>query len=210
MEKESFFPVITAALARVGRGEILRRFGPKSCIASTRIVIDVLERYGIASNPMAARTVVTRSDDGVTLGSVDGTIGKPPEWNGTVAGHLIVVLPGHGLLIDASLDQVRNQEFDIDNLPCPFIAPVGAEFIAGGESAYFCLAGCGIIYEPHAIPDAVLATREWRQRQPRAGVVDKICAHIDRAKPISGNQFRKLYPSAHEFCESTNVGAADS
>lgn len=203
METETLFPVVLAVLARVGREEIRKKFPLKSCIASTRIIIDVLGRYGVTAKPMAVRTVATRSEDAIALGSLDGTIGKPPEWDGSLAGHLIAVVPARSLLIDASLDQVPNEQFDVHNLPCPFVAAVSGEFIAGRESAYFFLQGCGVLYEPHVIPADVLATPEWNERQPRAGVVDKICAHIDRMKPVSANKFRKQYPDAYEFCKTT-------
>lgn len=207
MENEA---VIFSVLARVARPEILKKYGPKSCIASTRIIIEVLSRYGIGSKPLAVRTVVTRSEDAITLGSIDGTIGKPPEWTGSLGGHLIAAVPDQTLVIDASLDQVPNEQFDIVNLPCPFIAPVTAEFLAGRESAYFLLPGCGIIYEPHLpVPDAVLAAPEWKQRQPRAEVVDRICAHIERMKPISEGKFKRRYREAHEFAEQTKMIAAE-
>jgi len=205
MKNELFFPIVIAVLARVGREEILKKFGLRSCIASTRIITEVLARYGVASKPMAVRTIVTRSEDAITLGSVDGTIGKPPEWNGTLAGHLIVVVPTNSLLIDGTLDQVPTEQFDVSNLPCPMIAPVTQDFIAGRETAYFCLQGCGVIYEPHSpIPETVLATPEWNERRPRTEVVDRICSHIDRMKPVAEGKFKRRYPEAHDFCRRTN------
>jgi hypothetical protein len=156
MEHEALFPLVLSVLARSGRQEIRERFGLQSCIVSTRIVIDVLERYGIMGRPFAVRTIASYGDYAVVLGSVDGTPGKPAIWNGGVAGHLVTVIPSKNLLVDVSIDQLDFSRFGIGALPCPFIAHVSDAFIDGIASEYFSVEGCGLVYQPHGLPAAVL------------------------------------------------------
>src|SRR5271169_6020058 len=141
MEQEELFPLVLAVRARVGRQEIRKRFGLTSCIASTRIIIDVFKRYGIVSKPLAVRTIASYGDYAVALGSADGTSGKPAIWNGGVDGHLVAVIPDKHLLVDGSLDQVNFSQCGIGELPCPFVAHVNDDFMAGTATAYFCV-GC--------------------------------------------------------------------
>jgi len=200
MEQEALFPLVLSVLARSGRQEIRERFGLQSCIVSTRIVIDVLNRYGIMGRPFAVRTIASYGDYAVVLGSVDGTPGKPATWNGGVAGHLVTVVPGKNLLIDASIDQLDFARFGIGALPCPFVAEVSDAFIDGIASAYFSVEGCALVYQPHSLPPAVVKTREWKSKTPSGSVVARICAEIENARPLTSKEFRSRFPDAYAYC----------
>jgi hypothetical protein len=171
----------------------------KSCIASTRIVIEILTRYGISSRPLATRTVVGRGNLGLALGSNDAVRGKPPIWAGSQAGHMVAIIPSRNLLIDASLDQANDPVVDIDGLPCPFIAPVSDDFIAGVEAAHFCVHHCGVFYEPHAIRDAVLQTPEWAWDKVKRRIFCKICAQIDNSTPMTIDEFARRQIAAYSW-----------
>lgn len=129
---------VIGAMLRIARPIILEHFSKPSCIASTRIGIDVLGYFGIKSEPMPLMLMVFNEealkilDDGKTfeeLGEIQRqesptTPGGPwsiavgaevedsPDW----AGHLVVALPHRQMIIDLSIDQasrpLKNLNFD--------------------------------------------------------------------------------------------------
>lgn len=192
MTSESASQVL-AALAQVCRVEILKDFGRASCIASTRIVIEVLRRYGIHGMPIAVRAHVrdmANTECDVLIGTDCFIPHRRGLWKGTAASHLVAIIPAQRILIDASLDQA--ERYGISNLPCPFIAEVNLDFIAAKKqpgprshvpaSAHFVV-GKGwdyydLTYWRCPIPRRVLKTRDWSSEKWRRRAVEAICAHI--------------------------------
>jgi hypothetical protein len=188
--------LVLAVLARVGRVEIRKIYTLPSCIASTRIVIDVLGRYGIHSEPRAVTTRVSKAGGGgCFIGSVERhTRGL---WKGTTAAHLIAVIPGKNLLIDASIDQVNQPAHGLQ-VPCPFIAQVSNGFMARRERSYFFIDDYALIYEQDRLPRQIRQTPDWRSRFYNRPVVESICAHIESARTVSDEEFirriRRIHP----------------
>jgi len=134
------------------------RFAESCCIAATRIVIDVLDYFGVEASPLAAQVylyngpMLDRLDrDGlpatqeeaqswlkedpalwsVGLGVGDGC--SPERW----PGHLVAVARFHGelWLIDGSLGQGCRPHRGI-HAPAVFIAPVEESFLQGDSRAW--------------------------------------------------------------------------
>jgi hypothetical protein len=118
---------VVTALAKVGRPPILEHFAKRSCIASTRIALDVLEYFGVRAEPLPLFVLVLNGEAldmaeagmsqaglqaemlkygpdepggpwGIGVGAV---IENSTDW----AGHLVVAIPDERLLLDMSLDQ---------------------------------------------------------------------------------------------------------
>jgi hypothetical protein len=49
---------ICSLLCKYGRAEVLKDFNHDSCIASTRVAIEVLRHFNISSIPMSTKKVV--------------------------------------------------------------------------------------------------------------------------------------------------------
>lgn len=122
---------VVEALVEVARPIILEMFNKDSCIASTRIAIDVLHYFGIVAVPMALSATIyneraaqslqqgealapvvnfqsaLRANEQIGAWSVMiGTgISKQDSDNPTWAGHLVAVIPQSLLLIDLAIDQ---------------------------------------------------------------------------------------------------------
>jgi hypothetical protein len=106
---------IFRVLLQYGRKRMLRRWAPDSCIAATRIAVDVLAHYGIAARPQGTRvTAITHKLlDRQASGNFDGKlrageyiikIGNPESDRAVFyQGHVIALTSKH--LIDMSLDQ---------------------------------------------------------------------------------------------------------
>lgn len=128
-------------LARVAtetRPRILEHFSPDSCIATTRILIDILTYFGIPTQPLPvevtifneqARTLLeTHGLDAVAEAVYAREPGEPGgPWTlglgitrtPTDVGHLVVALPHHGYLLDGSLDQASRPHKNITLPPLP-------------------------------------------------------------------------------------------
>lgn len=114
---------ILEAYARVARPRIKERFGVDSCIAATRITIQVAERFGLSAVPVS---VVARAMNAEYMacearfgrvpknrrefdewceeyGAYVARVGDPDRSDGS--GHLVAVVEGH-TLVDASIDQI--------------------------------------------------------------------------------------------------------
>lgn len=126
---------VVAAVMKVARPVLLSVFEPRSCIASTRIGIDVLAYFGITALPISLFMVVHNAEavqlfsDGYTneevqaIYNTDGhlptsvggpwSIGIGGEGGDGWAGHLMVGLPQYRLLIDLSADQANRTHKNI-------------------------------------------------------------------------------------------------
>jgi hypothetical protein len=118
---------VVTALAKVGRPPILEYFGKRSCIASTRIGLDVLEYFGVRAEPMPLFVLVLNGEaldlaaQGMSQPELQAEmlkygldepggpwgigVGAEIENSADWAGHLMVAVPDERLLLDLSLDQ---------------------------------------------------------------------------------------------------------
>lgn len=121
-----------ARITAVCRVETLRFRSPDSCIASVRVLTDVLSYFGHSSEPLACTTVVFNaagweqlqqgipheqwSPEAHSVG-VEGTGNlrshDPNRWD----GHLVALVDDGRWLVDPSLDQFARPQRDINVMP---------------------------------------------------------------------------------------------
>src|SRR5206468_2721723 len=129
--------------------EILRAFRPDSCIASTAVAIDVLERFGLKSQALAVEvsvfnlpfvehlrregTLPQTPDDvrrwqqaGCHAVDIDRKLKRPGGWS----GHLVAIAADRWL-VDLSIDQVNRPQQGI--LLAPLAWPVKKAFLRGQQ-----------------------------------------------------------------------------
>ncbi len=140
-------------LGSQARARILERFGPRSCIASTRIAMEVCRRHGIECWPQAVKVEVLNARavkaqaEGVPWAL--GTYGLGVEGTGTFEGgdwdgHLILVFKDSKgeVLLDLSADQMHRPQHGV-HVTEPIAVrigdkgwPVGLWLPEGGLVAY--------------------------------------------------------------------------
>jgi len=196
MPKSTTLSIAIAVISRMGRAEIRKKFHLQSCIASTRIVIEVLRRYGIEAKPRAVRTVVSHL---VSMGEDHRQ--KSGLWKGTRAGHLVAVVPAENLMIDASIDQAIIPKCYDYQLPCPFIAHVSDDFIKRSRPVYFFLNGWGLTYDPDCIPARIRMLPDWNSPRYWRSIVETLCAEIETAKPITLIEHVQRHASSCAICK---------
>lgn len=129
---------------------MLQKYTSDSCIAATRIAIELLGYFGVEACALPVSAAVanragTRLLSGdtdvpecerkdawaVAIGQWPGAQSAPcagrtkPGW----PGHLVAYLPSESLVLDLSLDQASRPEHDINVGPIAF--PVPLEFLSG-------------------------------------------------------------------------------
>lgn len=141
---------VVDGLLAYARPEILRYFAADSCIASTRIALDVLGYFGIHAKAVPVSVTVFNEDaraiyerDGIeevaravhaarhqdtggpwTLGIGVDLPGKPPG-----PGHVVAVLPRQRLLLDLSLDQANRPKKNLLLGPLAVDIPEDSRFM---------------------------------------------------------------------------------
>lgn len=128
-EGEDFLEVVT----EVVRARVLDYFKPDSCHATTRIVIDVLDYFGVPAKPIPVETLVFNADAMAILETegmhavAAAVQAREPEdkggpWtiglgvvvdNTPEGGHVVAGIPSRGVIIDGSLDQASRPIKDI-------------------------------------------------------------------------------------------------
>ncbi len=154
-------------VAQAARAAVLESFRPDSCIATTRVTIDVLAYFGYTGQPLAVKAAVFNQQAwrlvhaGVPVGEWPPeahSIGiggegrhRPGRWD----GHLVSVTATH--MIDGSLDQMsRPGRGIILSGPGVFEIPAGRSAASPGTLTFGRGDGTVIMYEP--IPDDL-----WRR-----------------------------------------------
>lgn len=126
---------VVTALAKVGRPPILEYFGRRSCIASTRIGLDVLAYFGVQAEPLPLFMLVLNGE-AINLAAtgmsqaelraemnkygldepggpwgigVGAEIENSKDW----AGHLMIAVPNLRVLLDMSFDQASRPHKDL-------------------------------------------------------------------------------------------------
>lgn len=135
-------------LLAYGREEVLRHFSVDSCIASTRVAVNVMERLGYAAHPMSVSCTVfnpamtqkmeetgswpkdaAEFDQWIAdLGAWNVSLGlRPPGYHGFVC-HLVAIINRH-VLVDLSLDQATRSAKNM--ILHPFASVVPPAFLEG-------------------------------------------------------------------------------
>lgn len=112
---------------------VLESFSADSCVATTRILLDVLAYFGIHARPLQVEVLVFNAEARVILdaGGIDAVAhavqARTPEdvggpWTLGIGvdtgrnpqgGHLVAALPEDGVILDGSLDQAARPLKDI-------------------------------------------------------------------------------------------------
>lgn len=117
--------------AAVARPMILAFFPPNSCIAASRIAVEVLQRFGVSAEAVPVSLIVEAKAralafvSGVKLkgGATELRPSGPDSW----AGHVVVIASGFGkrrYLIDASFDQCSMPDHGVPVPPCVLVVPI--------------------------------------------------------------------------------------
>ena len=189
---------IVAALLELARPELLRVFRRDSCIASTRVALDVLKTFGIAARPLSVKAVVynapyaARLELGMPLpesaeemacwvredGAWSVGVGFPnpdaPRVDGW-PGHLVAVTERH-LLFDLALDQASRPAHGLRL--GPLAVPASAAFLAGHVPLVARRAGIRVEYLACPKDLTYRLTPDWRDRARRTPVVERIVRQL--------------------------------
>ena len=185
------------AYAEIARGEILREFGIESCIASTRITLEVMKKLKVPVKPLPTRlcamnVVMARLieehgwPDPKTLDrwveehnahSIGLGYGPPtpddPGWD----GHLVAFVGGR-YIVDASIDQVNRPQKEI-SVPDVIVAKIERGFITGKRPLLVRLSSAVLRYEVMTPPDlGYRSSPNWRLRYQTQPAVERILAEL--------------------------------
>ena len=180
---------ILDALVKVARPIILESFSVDSCIASTRIAVDVLRYFEITAEPLPLIVTVFNAEtvrlahEGKTLEEIgkiknqskvtdDGgpwSVGIGTGWsmkstNGSEpwAGHLVAAIPGKHIIVDLSIDQAARPHKNMHLEP--FWTQVEDEWW-GGDKPVTELNNAGmsmILDRVAADPQGFLTSPNWK------------------------------------------------
>lgn len=188
---------ILTLLLEHARPAILEEFRADSCIASTRIGLDVLDHFGILAEPLPVSVtifnpvMVEKYDEGMTLpqskqemeewvrlygawaiGLGHGGDQGPLKW----PGHLVMLVEKE-LLVDLSIDQVNRPQRNI--VLHPFATNTFPEFLSGEEGLCAKVNGCMLRYLVLKGNKGYTTSPNWMIRLQRAGIVRNIIRKIE-------------------------------
>lgn len=148
---------ILDALIMVARPIIREHFRPDSCIASTRVTIDVLRYFGILAEPLPVNALVFNPEAAAMIvnGSTDADVAEKlatqsdadtggvwsvgvgmgsPAGEGKWAGHLVAAIPEQQIVVDLSLDQASRPHKNM--VLSPYWAHIGDMKWWAGETRF--------------------------------------------------------------------------
>jgi hypothetical protein len=159
-------------VADASRAAVLTRFDVSSCIATTRVVIEVLAYFGIAARPWAANVKLFNdiawklTGDGVPLTA------WPPEAHsvsvdtrngGDGIGHVVAV--AGPVLVDASIDQAARPDKGLAVGPLVLGLPAGFDRAVPGDVLFELDGGIRLMYGPSGSRLYTTSTN-WRRGHP--------------------------------------------
>ena len=194
--------LVLAHYTRLARPVLREYMTASSCIASTRVTLDVLHHFGlhgtpvpvvaIVLNPPAARLMYElgrypEPEEQEPVGGWIVSVGypKPPEevapddWNGHLAAG-VVMADGTPYLVDASIDQADRPARNIA-LPGVMVGPVSAEWLdCKQELVAMTPDGCHVVYShrPDAPPYEV--SPDWANRNRYARPTLQLIRTLER------------------------------
>ena len=169
-------------------------FSRDSCIAATRIAIDVLAAIGVVAEPIAVRVAIFNAamvQEMERLERLPASKDETLEWQrrcgawsvaigsgvpqpGRWPGHLVAFVPTHRLLIDLSLDQATRREHNIVLNPSVIDVPPSSPFLQGAP-LLVSLNDCLLQYE--RIADlGYRSSRNWTADPPVIAVTQQAIA----------------------------------
>lgn len=163
-------------IAHAVRAEVLRTHHDRSCLMSTRVLIETAKYFGVYAKPVPVKTAFLNGaaiaameqelpleqwpDDAWSVG-IEGTGQKgvrndPKGWD----GHMVAVTKT--VLVDPSADQMSRPE---KGMPLEaFAAPIPTEWSTGDQPTVFRAGGPGglvLIYTPMTTPGPWRDSPDW-------------------------------------------------
>lgn len=200
---------IVQRLLTTGREYIREEFAADSCIASTRIGINVLAHYDIEAEPLpVSAMVLNKYAANLLLSDRDRferelAAADPDEWGGPWSiglgaakppgiernphgweGHLIIEIPTTRTFVDLSLDQVSRPHKGMRLKPLAFTLEDDDPFIVGPERfvGVDARAGCLVSYNRDCPdPNGYLASTNWTGDKGMQEVIDEVAVRIIEA-----------------------------
>lgn len=181
---------IAAALCNVGRPMILQDASADSCIASTKIAMEVFEHFGYAPQAIGVKAVVANRMLAEVLDSGAATLTDETSWPpgawcvamgfGDEGRHVVCVVDD--LMLDLSLDQSSRPAKGIELSASTFrIVP---EFL-GGEPMGFSHNGTAIVYSRTFNDGWWKKSPNWQNRD--APLRKKVVGAVIRAVKLPEN-----------------------
>lgn len=190
---------IIEAIRLYARPEILKWYRPDSCIASSRVVFDLLRGYGMKPLAVACGVRVmnaalvkriakegrhprddaeirkwSRGDGSWNVGVGDTGVERKHRWD----GHL-VVLAYRQVMIDVSIDQANRPHKDI--VLKPIVVTVPDDWAEGGEDCVVWENGCLLLYRAKPKDRAWVQTAGWTgHKEIRATIVRHVQEKVER------------------------------
>lgn len=177
--------------ARVTRRVVLEYYQVSSCVASTRIGLDVLQYFGVPARPQAVRAFAFTADRYAALldgtrpdqapGYSVGTVGDQGVTSGPNGrkwdGHLVLVLPAQKprpALIDLSADQMSRPQHNMPiNGPVVGIVDLQTWAEPGQAAVWRCERDVVLVYEQFDDAGYRQGTN-WRKSAERRQVAGEI------------------------------------
>lgn len=154
--------MIVDSFAAVARPIIRGSYAANSCIASTRVALDVLHRFGLRATALVARAAVFNE---ATLTESDALAAEGADR--------LVVIVERALLVDASAKQAHRLQPGIE-LPGVLVMPVRTRFIAGLSPAATSVGTCHVWYTPDPRDRSYTLTPDWQQTPDSRIATDEI------------------------------------
>lgn len=157
-------------LARVARPHLRAVFAADSCVASTRIGLDVLAALGVAARPLPVRMATANA---AHLRTAAGAAPDGGEWVVDVGarppGHVVIGVPAAGLLVDLAADQADRPGRGI-HIPGPLVVPAAADFFTTpGAQAGVGLPGGGAVAYRRERARHYTSSPNWTRRVGAGG-----------------------------------------
>ncbi len=167
-----------AALCVVARRFILKAgWSRDSCLASTRIGIEVLSYFGITGKPLEVTVVaanalaveqldrtgaVDLSTDAWTVGVKAGD--RDEGDNAWPGAHMVISVPRMHTIVDLSVDQLHRPQHEIE-VPRPVAFEAKPEFFTGERAVQIELPKDGrLFYWPVNPPTGTRGSPDWTMR----------------------------------------------
>jgi hypothetical protein len=177
--------------ARIARPVILEYFRKDSCIASTRITVEVFSRLGFKAMPFPCTVQIynnkfreiferekhwpTKKEMGkwVTKGAWGIGIGFGDDRKEGYLGHMVAIVENR-YLVDSSLDQAERPNKEI-YLPAILVTEVNRDFRRGKkELTIVNERGTVMVYEPRIKDRKWEATPDWTKISRHTPAIERI------------------------------------
>lgn len=191
------FEEILKVYSQIARPIILEYFRKDSCIASTRITVEVFSRLGFKATPLPCYVQIYNSKfreiferekhwptkeemkKWITEGGWGISIGLGDHKGGGYVGHLVAIVENK-YLIDSSIDQAERPNKEIF-LPTILVKEINRNFRRGKENHTIINdEGTVMVYEPRIKDRKWEVSPDWTENRRHTPAVIRILAGIQR------------------------------